>query len=134
MYDRKLVTKTSRSTPELKDFCFLDKWQLRVFRPKTWVEVLHQPTIHLTDSTKVRFIISAIPFCCGVLGIVNWRLSLKQGMGNRGIRESGNRRIGESGNRGIRETGNPGIIETKFKKLKSITASNYCKIRNRFGR
>ena len=36
-------------------------------------------------------------------------LSLKQGMGNRGIRESGNPGIGESGNRGIRESGNRGI-------------------------
>ena len=49
-------------------------------------------------------------------GNVDWqtcqtdiRLSLKQGMGNRGIGESGNRGIRESGNRGIRESGNPGI-------------------------
>ncbi len=41
-----------------------------------------------------------------------FRLSLKQGMGNRGIRESGNRGIRESGNRGIRESGNPGIGES----------------------
>ena len=38
--------------------------------------------------------------------------------------ESGNPEIGESGNWGIRKLGNPGIIEIKFKKLKSITASN----------
>ena len=47
----------------------------------------------------------------------NHGLSLKQGMGNRGIRESGIREsgnpgIGESGNRGIRESGNPGIGES----------------------
>ena len=46
----------------------------------------------------------------------------------------GNRRIRESGNPAIGESGNLDIIEIKFKKLKSITASNYCKIRNRFGR
>ena len=39
-------------------------------------------------------------------------LSLKQGMGNRGIRESGNPGIGESGNRGVAESGNPGIGES----------------------
>ena len=38
-------------------------------------------------------------------------LSLKQGMGNRGIRESGNPGIGESGNRGIRESGNNQFLD-----------------------
>ncbi len=33
------------------------------------------------------------------------RLSLKQGMGNRGIEESGNRGIGESRDQGIEESG-----------------------------
>ena len=51
---------------------------------------------------------------------VTYGLSLKQGMGNRGIRESGNRGIGESGNRGIRESGNPGIGESGNHKLNEV--------------
>jgi hypothetical protein len=47
-----------------------------------------------------------------IFGCAVERLSLKQGTGNRGIRESGNPGIGESGNRGIRESGNPGIGES----------------------
>ena len=47
--------------------------------------------------------------------IASFGLSLKQGTGNPGIRESGNRGIRESGNPGIRESGNPGIGESDKK-------------------